>query len=272
MKTFFWKITMLPKAQIPLMKLYFRYMKHAELHTSISAWVSVPSDIFSNISSSMYSLCTPAETANPQINACTTTLSGRLSYFISFSAHCVSAVPWLEAVVAWSLISEVQQQKIWIQGTTQVLCHDHGVTLTRFFSWTGCFPGCFPPGSFARVLLSLSAGRLGHHAPSQAAPLHCVLQPGQMCSAIPWDAFPAGAAGSLPSLLLLSATAFPGTPSRLSQDPRLAVLLHAQRQMLKGVLLELLAIFVRSVCSTECFPAVSSCLEQGKSQSFGSQV
>lgn len=91
------------------MKLYLRYMKHAELHTSISAWVSVPSDIFSNISSSMYSLSTPAETANPQINACTTTLSGRLSYFISFSAHCVSTVFWLKAVVLWSVISEVQQ-------------------------------------------------------------------------------------------------------------------------------------------------------------------
>lgn len=103
------KITVLPSAWIPLMELYFRYTKHAELHTSISAWVSVPSDIFSNISSSMYSLCTPAEPANPQINACTTTLRGRLSYFISFSAHCVSTVPWLEAVVAWSVVSAVQQ-------------------------------------------------------------------------------------------------------------------------------------------------------------------
>lgn len=118
MKMFFWKITVLSKARIPLMKLNFRYMRHAELHTSISTWVSVPSDIFANISSSMYSLCTPAETANPQINACTATLNERLSYIISFSAYCVGTVSWLEAVIAWCLIAEIQKYRIWIQGAT----------------------------------------------------------------------------------------------------------------------------------------------------------
>lgn len=57
-----------------------------------------------------------------------------------------------------------------------------------------------------------------------------------------------------------------------SQDPRHTMFLHAQRQMLKGVFSELLAIFVWSICSTVCFLAVSYSLKQGRSQGFESQV
>lgn len=175
-KTLSWKAPPLLKAWISLMKLYLRYMGHTELFTYIGAWVWVVTDIFSNISSSMYSLCTPAETANPWINACTTSLSGRLPCFISSSAPCIVSVPRSEAALLqalwlpspWSLRSG--NRRSGSRRTARVLCHSHGVNLTRSFSWTlplfstwkFCAGGfCQLPARALDFLTSLSSRKVG---------------------------------------------------------------------------------------------------------------
>lgn len=144
-----------------------------------------------------------------------------------------------------------------------MLCCNHGVNFTRFFPWTVslfstwklCSAGfCQLPIRAVDFLISLSAGRLDHDAPSQAAPLHCLLQSVQMCSAVPrmhGMARPVLSRGCGQTLLPTAAEChcFPrhivppasaDTHRRTPGIPCSCML----RQMLKGVFSELLAIFV----------------------------
>lgn len=199
------------------------------LCTSIGAWVWALSDVFSDLSSSMHSLCAPAESANPWLNACNTPLSGRLLYFISFGAPCIVSVPQSETVLLqalwlpgpWSLRSSNRRSGSREQSA---LCHSHGVNHTSFF-----FPGrflCFPPGSFAQPWvswpLSQQGGRTVLHRPrllqSTGCSSHCkCATPSHRHIFLHGTARPVlgGGRRQTPSPLQLSATALPGMSSHL---------------------------------------------------------
>lgn len=165
----------------------------------------------------------------------------------------------------------------------------HRVNLTKFFTWTVpsfstwkfCTGGfCQLPIRAVDVPMSLSAGRLDRGVPSQAAPQHCLLQCSQDRCAMCRCAAPSHGmcllvsqpdlcsqglqAGSPPAAA--ECPCFPGTLSHLrvltpTAGPQAHQVLACSETDVERSVFRVVAIFVWSICSTACFPAVSYSLK-----------